>query len=130
MSASVVGIGLSAYPSLRNSLLKWHLCVKLSAYPVGIPCRHTLSAYLVGILKKPPTVTVHARMTQGHIFPKQSSIDGVLTALDKRVLWADGGSVRENRGQLLCAGAVLRACHLRHSAALWLGRSLSTEKQI
>ena len=31
--------------------------------------------------------------------------------------WPDDGSALENRGQLLCAGAVLRACHLRHSAA-------------
>jgi hypothetical protein len=36
--------------------------------------------------------------------------------------WAEGGSVRENRRRLLCAGAVLGACRLRHSAALSVGR--------
>lgn len=30
-SAYVVGIGMSAYPSLGNSLRKWHRCVKMSA---------------------------------------------------------------------------------------------------
>ena len=43
--------------------------------------------------------------------------------------WAEVGKSPAFRGQLLCAGAVLHACDLRHSAALLLGRATFTNKK-
>ena len=43
--------------------------------------------------------------------------------------WANPGCAPENRGPLLCTGAVLRACRLRHSAAKTLARTTFAEKQ-
>ena len=42
--------------------------------------------------------------------------------------WTTGGKTPENRGRLLCAGAVLGVCRLCHSAALSVGRVTFAEK--
>ena len=54
---------------------------------------------------------------QETIIPQIALAIGVLAVLIIRAL-GQSGKTPENRGQLLCAGAVLRACRLRHSAAL------------
>ena len=60
-------------------------------------------------------------------FPKQIYLWGVRRSCHHG-LWGKAQPALENRGQLLCAGAVLRACRLRHSAAKVLGRVTFTEK--
>ena len=52
---------------------------------------------------------------------------GVLAVL-LCVPWRDYGSRRVAADQLLCAGAVLGACRLRHSAAKVVGRVTFAEK--